>query len=119
MFNSVTIMGRFVRDPELRSAGQHRVVNFTLACERDYGGDARETDFIDCVAWNKEAEFVSKFFTKGRMALVTGSLESTKWEDKDGNKRTGWRVNADHVYFGDSKKEDKKEDPPKNSYKRR
>ena len=119
MLNTITIMGRFVRDPEMRNAGQHRVVNFTLAVDRDYGGDDRETDFIDCVAWNGQADFISKYFSKGRMAVVTGKLESSKWEDDDGNKRTSWRVNADHVYFGDSKKEDQKENPPKKSYKRR
>lgn len=119
MLNTITIMGRLVRDPELRNAGQHKVVNFTLAVDRDYGGDARETDFIDCCAWNAQADFVSKFFSKGRMAVVTGSLESSKWEDEDGNKRTSWRVNADHVYFGDSKKEEPDDAGKKKSYKRR
>ena len=119
MLNTITIMGRFVRDPELHNAGQHRVCNFTLAVDRDYGGDDRETDFIDCVAWNAQAEFISKYFSKGRMAVVTGKLESSNWEDDDGNKRTSWRINADRVYFGDSKKEDQKENPPKKSYNRR
>lgn len=116
MLNTITIMGRLVRDPELKNAGEHRVVNFTLAVDRDYGGDDRETDFIDCVAWNAQADFFSKYFAKGRMAVVTGRLESSKWEDDDGNKRTSWRVNADHIYFGDSKK-DQKEEPPKKSHK--
>lgn len=119
MLNQITIMGRLVRDPELRNAGQHRVVNLTLAVDRDYGGDDRETDFVDIVAWNAQADFVSKFFSKGRMAIVSGRLESSKWEDDEGKKRTNWRINADHVYFGDSKREDQKEEHPKKSYKRR
>lgn len=109
MLNTITIMGRLTRDPELRRTGSGiAVASFTLAVDRDYvaDGQERETDFIDCVAWRQTGEFVSKYFTKGRMAVVSGRLQIRNWTDKDGNKRRTAEVVANDVYFGDSKKAD-------------
>ena len=110
MLNHITIMGRLTRDPELRRTGSGiAVASFSLAVDRDYSprdGGERETDFIDCVAWRQTGEFVSKYFTKGRMAVVSGRLQIRNWNDKDGNKRRSAEVVADNVYFGDSKRED-------------
>ena len=108
MLNTITIMGRLTRDPELRATPQGTsVASFTLAVDRDYGkGEDKQTDFIDCVAWRTTAEFVSRYFTKGRMAVVKGRLQIRPWEDKNGNKRRSAEVVADSVYFGDSKKEE-------------
>ena len=106
MLNHITIMGRLVRDPELRRTGSGvAVASFTLAVDRDFTGKdgAKETDFIDCVAWRQTGEFVSKYFTKGRMACVSGSLQLREWTDKDGNKRKQAEVIADNIYFADSK----------------
>ena len=101
MLNHITLMGRLVRDPELRyTQSQIPVASFTVACDRDFG--ERQTDFIDCVAWRQTAEFVSKYFRKGSMAVVSGRLQSRKWEDRDGNKRVNWEVIADTVYFGEA-----------------
>lgn len=109
MLNHITIMGRLTRDPELRyTQSQIPVASFTLAVDRDFGsrdGGDRQTDFIDCVAWRQTAEFVSKYFTKGRMAVVSGRLQSRKWETKEGDKRTSWEVVADNIYFGDSRRD--------------
>lgn len=108
MLNHITIMGRFVRDPELRRTGSGvAVTSFTLAVDRDYNpkdGGEKEVDFIDCNAWRNTGEFVSKHFTRGRMAVVSGRLQIRNWTDKDGNKRRSAEVVADSVYFGDSKK---------------
>lgn len=109
MLNHITIMGRFVRDPELRQTGSGiAVASFTLAIDQDFkssnGGD-KEVDFIDCVAWRQAGEFVSKYFTRGRMAVVSGRLQIRSWTDKDGNKRRTAEVVADNVYFADSKSE--------------
>ena len=102
MLNKITIMGRLTRDPELRRTQSGvAVTGFTLAVDRDFG--EKETDFIDCVAWKNSAEFVSKYFAKGRMAIVSGRLQMREWQDKDGNKRKTAEVVADSVYFGDSK----------------
>jgi single-strand DNA-binding protein len=110
MLNHITIMGRLTRDPELRRTGSGiAVASFTLAVDRDFGKNdngERETDFIDCVAWRQTGEFVSKYFTKGRMAVVSGRLQIRSWTDKDGNKRRTAEVVADNVYFGDSKRDD-------------
>ena len=110
MLNHITIMGRLTRDPELRRTGSGvAVASFTLAVDRDFGKNEngeRETDFIDCVAWRQTGEFVSKYFTKGRMAVVSGRLQIRSWTDKDGNKRRTAEVVADNVYFGDSKKDE-------------
>ena len=107
MLNHITLMGRLTRDPELRRTGSGTpVASFTLAVDRDFGGKdggEKETDFIDIVAWRNTAEFVSKYFTKGRMAVVSGRLQIRGWTDKDGNKRKTAEVVADNVYFGDSK----------------
>ena len=109
MLNHITIMGRLTRDPELRTtqAGVS-VVSFTVACDRDFGGrdgGERQTDFIDCVAWRATGEFVSKYFHKGSMIVVSGRLQSRKWQDRDGNNRTNWEINADNVYFGESRRD--------------
>ena len=104
MLNHITIMGRLTKDPELRRTNTGTAVaSFTLAVDRDFGD--KETDFIDCVAWRQTAEFVDKYFTKGKMAIVSGRLQIRSWTDKDGNKRKTAEVVADQVYFGDSKKE--------------
>ena len=110
MLNHITIMGRLTRDPELRRTGSGiAVASFTLAVDRDFAprdGGERETDFIDCVAWRQTGEFVSKYFTKGRMIVVSGRLQIRSWTDKDGNKRRTAEVVADNCYFGDSKRDD-------------
>ena len=106
MLNHITLMGRFVRDPELRHTGSNiPVASFTLAVDRDRKNESgeKETDFVDIVAWRNTADFVSKYFTKGRLAVVSGRLQMRKWTDKDGNKRTSAEVVAENVYFGDSK----------------
>ena len=109
MLNHITIMGRLTRDPELRRTGSGiDVASFTVAVDRDFGGrdgGEKETDFIDCVAWRQTGEFVSKYFTKGRMIVVSGRLQIRSWTDKDGNKRRTAEVVADNVYFGDSKRD--------------
>ena len=109
MLNHITIMGRLTRDPELRRTGSGiAVASFTVAVDRDFGGrdgGERETDFIDCVAWRQTGEFVSKYFTKGSMIVVSGRLQIRSWTDKDGNKRRTAEVVADNVYFGDSKRD--------------
>ena len=109
MLNNIIIMGRLVRDVELRRTGSGvAVASFTLAVDRDFTGKdgEKETDFIDCVAWRSTGEFVSKYFSKGRMACVQGSLQLRDWTDKDGNKRRSAEIVATSVYFGDSKKEE-------------
>lgn len=110
MLNHITVMGRLTRDPELRRTGSGTAVaSFTLAVDRDFApkdGGEKETDFIDIVAWRQTGEFVSKYFTKGRMAVVSGRLQIRDWTDKDGNKRRSAEVVAEHIYFGDSKKEE-------------
>ncbi len=109
MLNHIVLMGRLTRDPELRRTGTGiAVASFTLAVDRDFGsrdGGEKETDFIDIVAWRNTAEFVSKYFAKGRMAVVSGRLQIRNWNDKDGNKRRSSEVVADNVYFGDSKRD--------------
>ena len=109
MLNHVTIMGRLTRDPELRRTGSGiAVASFTVAVDRDFGGrdgGEKETDFIDCVAWRQTGEFVSKYFTKGRMIVVSGRLQIRSWTDKDGNKRRTAEVVADNCYFGDSRRD--------------
>lgn len=108
MLNHITIMGRMTRDVELRRTGSGvAVASFTLAVDRDHSGKdggEKETDFIDCVAWRNTGEFVSKYFTKGSMAVVSGRLQIRAWTDKDGNNRRTAEVVADNVYFGDSKR---------------
>ena len=108
MLNKVFIMGRLTRDPELRRTQNGTpVTSFSLAVDRDFKsqGGEKETDFIDVVAWRSTAEFVAKYFTKGRMAIVEGRLQIRDWTDKDGNKRRTAEVVADNCYFGDSKRD--------------
>jgi single-strand DNA-binding protein len=109
MLNKIFIMGRLARDPELRRTQTGTpVASFTLAVDRDFKDKTtgeRATDWIDVVAWRTTAEFVSRYFTKGRMAVVEGRLQIRDWTDKDGNKRRSAEVVADNVYFGDSKRE--------------
>ncbi len=108
MLNHIVLMGRLTRDPELRrTQSSIPVVSFTLAVDRDYSsrdGGERQTDFIDIVAWRNTAEFVSKYFFKGSMAVVSGRLQIRDWTDRDGGKRRSAEVVADNVYFGESKK---------------
>ena len=110
MLNHIVLMGRLTRDPELRRTGTGvAVASFTVAVDRDFGGrdgGEKETDFIDCVAWRQTGEFVSKYFTKGRMIVVSGRLQIRSWTDKDGNKRRTAEVVADNCYFGDSKRDE-------------
>lgn len=107
MLNHITIMGRLVRDPELRrTQSGTAVASFTLAVDRDFANkdtNEKECDFIDCVAWRNTGEFVSKYFSKGRMAVVSGRLQIRNWTDNNGNKRKAAEVVADNIYFGDSK----------------
>lgn len=109
MLNHITIMGRLTRDPELRRTGSGiPVASFTLAVDRDFSdkqSGEKETDFIEVVAWRSTAEFVSKYFAKGRMAVVSGRLQVRKWKNKEGENRYTTEVVAENVYFGDSKKE--------------
>ena len=109
MLNHIVIMGRLTRDPELRRTQSGTpVVSFSLAVDRDFAsreGGERQTDFIDVVAWRGTAEFVSKYFSKGRMAVVSGRLQIRDWQDKEGNKRRTAEVVAENVYFGDSKRD--------------
>ena len=108
MLNHIVIMGRLTRDPELRRTGSGvAVASFSVAVDRDFAGrenGERETDFIDCVAWRNTGEFVSKYFTKGSMIVVSGRLQIRNWTDKEGNKRRTAEVVADNVYFGESKR---------------
>ena len=107
MLNHIVIMGRLTRDPELRSTQSGvSVASFTVAVDRDFGGrdgGERQTDFIDCVAWRQTGEFVSRYFHKGSMIVVSGRLQSRKWQDREGNNRTSWEITADNVYFGESR----------------
>ena len=108
MLNKIFIMGRLTRDPELRrTQSGTAVTSFSLAVDRDYKSQSgeKETDFIDVVAWRSTAEFVSKYFTKGRMAVVEGRLQIRDWKDREGNNRRSAEVIADNVYFGDSKRD--------------
>ena len=106
--NQINLMGRLTRDPELRQTPNGvSVASFTLAVDRSFvpkDGGERQTDFIDIVAWRNTGEFVSKYFTKGQMAAVSGRLQIREWTDKDGNKRRSAEVVADNVYFTESKK---------------
>lgn len=111
MLNKCFLLGRLTKDPEIRRTnGGTAVTSFTLAVDRDFKTNGeKDTDFIEVVAWRNTAEFVSKYFSKGRMAIVEGRLQIRDWTDKNGNKRRTAEVVADNVYFGDSKKENKQE----------
>lgn len=110
MLNRIIIMGRFVRDPELRhSQNGTPVTSYTLAVDRDFkSGDSgkRETDFIDCTAWRGTAEMICKYFSKGRLSVVEGRLQIREWKDRDGNNRRTAEVVTENIYFADSKKKD-------------
>ena len=110
MLNKVVLMGRIVRDPELRrTSNGTAVTSLTLAVERDFGKDEngkKVTDFIDVVAWRNTAEYVAKYFTKGSLAVAIGSLQIRNWTDKDGNNRRNAEVLAESVYFAGSKPND-------------
>ncbi|MDL2288644.1 single-stranded DNA-binding protein [Oscillospiraceae bacterium OttesenSCG-928-F05] len=108
MLNKIILMGRLTADPELRSTQSDiPVANFTLAVERNYTNESekRDSDFIDCVAWRNNAEFVSKWFKKGQLVAVVGSLEIRKWQDKDGNHRSKAEVVLSERYFAERKRE--------------
>ena len=108
MLNRIIVMGRMTRDPELRRTNSGTAVaSFTVAVDRDFKSQSgeKETDFIDVVVWRNTAEFASKYFSKGRMAVVEGRLQIRDWTDKDGNKRRSAEIVADSVYFGDSKRD--------------
>ena len=105
MLNHIVMMGRLTKVPGLRQAGDTPVCSFRIACDRDYKNKAgeKETDFVDVVVWRKLGETVAKYFTKGRMAVVSGRLQVRPWTDQEGNKRYSTEIVADHVYFGDSR----------------
>ena len=107
MLNDITVMGRITKDIELRrTESGNAVASFSIACERDFKAQNGEkaTDFFDIVAWKNTAEFVHKYFGKGRMIVVHGRLQARTWKDKEGNNRKSVEIVADNVYFGDSKK---------------
>jgi len=105
MLNQIVIMGRLTKTPELRyTQSKKPVTSFTLAVERDFTGEKKETDFIDCVSWNRAAEVIAEHFDKGQMMAVTGRLQFRDWEDRDGNKRRSAEILVDSFYFCDSKK---------------
>ena len=109
MLNHIVIMGRLTREPELRTTQSGiKVAAFTVAVDRDYSGrdgGEKQTDFIDCVAWRNTGEFVATYFHKGSMIVVSGRLQSRKWQDREGNNRTAWEINADSCYFGEQKRD--------------
>lgn len=108
MLNFIVIMGRLTRGPEIRrTASGTAVANFSVAVERDFPSQdgSRETDFIDCVAWKHTAEFIGKYFSKGKQIVVKGRLQIRSWTDKDGNKRRTAEIVADNVYFAGAKTE--------------
>ncbi len=109
MLNRIIIMGRLVRDPELRRTQSGTpVTSFTLAVDRDFKNQStgeKDTDFIDVVAWRSTAEFVCQYFAKGRMAVAEGRLQIREWKDQNGNNRRSAEVVADNIYFGDSKRD--------------
>ena len=117
MLNHIVIMGRLTRDPELRyTQSQVPVASFTVAVDRDFSGrdgGERQTDFINCSAWRSTAEFISKYFHKGSMIVVSGRLQIRSYQDRDGNNRTAAEIVADNVYFGESRR-----DSDNNSYSR-
>lgn len=108
MLNKIVIMGRCTKDPELRTTQSGTsVCTVNVAVDRDYARDGAsdKTDYFTVVAWRQTGEFLSKYFAKGSLVVVVGAMQSRKWEDKNGNKRTDWEINAEHIYFGGSKKD--------------
>lgn len=117
MLNRAILMGRLVTEPDFRETQSGTpMVRFTLAVDRDYSqGDERQTDFLDIQAWRKTAEFVSKYFHKGQLVAVQGSIQVSNYTDRDGNKRRSWNVVADQVYFAGSKRDDGNSEPKANA----
>ena len=116
MLNKIILQGRLVRDPEMRTTQSGKsVASFTLAVDRDFApqGQQKETDFINCTAWNGTADFINRYFSKGSMATVCGSLQIQNYTDRDGNKRTSPNVNVENVYFAGEKRTEKSEGKPK------
>lgn len=116
MLNKIILSGRLVRDPEMRTTQSGKsIASFTLAVERDFApqGQKKETDFINCTAWNGTADFMSRYFSKGSMATVCGSLQIQNYTDRDGNKRSVPNVNVENVYFAGDKRSEKSEGKPK------
>lgn len=116
MLNKVLLQGRFVRDPEIRTTQSGKsVVSFTLAVDRDFApqGQQKETDFINCIAWNGTADFISKYFSKGSMATLCGSLQIQNYTDRNGNKRTSPNINVENIYFAGDKRSEQSEGKPK------
>ena len=114
MLNKSILMGRLTRDPELRHTQSNTAVcSFRLAIDRDRKGPngERQTDFIDCTAWGKTAEFVSQWFRQGSLAIAVGRIQSRQWQDKDGSNRTAIEINCDEVLFGETKKQAEKQKP--------
>ena len=110
MLNKIILSGRLVRDPEMRTTQSGKsIASFTLAVDRDFApqGQKKETDFINCTAWNGTADFMSRYFSKGSMATVCGSLQIQNYTDRDGNKRTSPNVNVENVYFAGEKRAEK------------
>ncbi len=120
MLNHIVIMGRLTREPELRTTQSGvNVASFTVAVDRDFGGrdgNERQTDFFDCSAWRSTGEFVSKYFHKGSMIVVSGRMQSRKWQDREGNNRINWEIQADNVYFGENKRDSENSSYSQNSY---
>ena len=116
MLNKIILQGRRVRDPEMRTTQSGKsIASFTLAVERDFApqGQQKETDFINCTAWNGTADFISRYFSKGSMATVCGSLQIRSYTDRDGNKRSAPNVNVENVYFAGEKRAEKSKDSEK------
>ena len=114
MLNRVTLAGRIGKTPELKQTPNGvAVTSFPIACDRDFKAQSGEkiTDWIEIVAWRGAAEFAAKYLAQGRQIIVDGRLQTRKWTDKDGNKRTATEIEADHLYFADSKREDAAEKP--------
>lgn len=107
MLNKVFLMGRLTKDPEIRYTSENNtpVARFTLAIDRGYSkpGEERQADFINCVAWNKTAEFINNYFTKGKMMIALGRIQTRSWDDQDGKKRYSTDVVVDEVHFGEPK----------------
>ncbi len=112
--NVVAIMGRLVADPELRTTTQgNSVCSFRIACDRSYvqQGQERQADFIDIVAWRQQADFVSKYFQRGSLIAIDGSLQTRQYQDKNGNNRTAVEVVANNISFAGAKRQDAQSAP--------
>jgi len=119
MLNTIILMGRLVADPELRTTNSGvSVTSFRIAVDRNFTrqGEEKQTDFFDIVAWRSTAEFVARYMTRGSLIAVQGSMQSRKWQDKDGNNRISWEVQADNVYFAESRRDSSGSAPRYDSY---